>query len=504
MQGNQLIKLTNIKMEFKDQEVLDFEKLSVYQGDRIGLVGANGSGKTTLLKIIAQELVPNKGKVEVMCDVFYYKQFSEGIDPFSIHGKEVKELKIKDKVWDENFSGGEETRLRLAQMLSSDKSLILLDEPTTNLDFEGMNILKDKLNQIETFILVSHDRSLLNLLCTKIIEVSQSKLNFYDGNYDAYLQIRESNIERQWKEYEIYSSEKKRLQNVYKEKKQKAKSIEKQPHNMTSREARLKNFLASRPYDVKSKQVERSASNVLNRLETMEVKEKPREEPLIKMNFELTEPPKNPIIIQGENITYSYEENNTIFEDASFEIKNKSKVAIIGKNGAGKTTLLKLIKKELKSREGEVSSSDSYNHQGTIRIAPKARIGIFEQDLTTIDYNKTVIQNIMDVSVQKEDLARTILARLLLSARDMNKKCSDLSGGERVKLAFAMLFVSKVNVLILDEPTNYLDIPSIEALEKMLLEYEGTVIFVTHDETFINNIATDILLVEDKQILKKI
>lgn len=501
MHTKQLVNLLNIKMAFGEQSVLDFEKFTLYQGERIGLVGANGSGKSTLLKIIAGELTPNKGVVDIQCDIFYFKQFSEGIDPFSLKGKEIKELKVKDKVWQENRSGGEETRVRLAQMLSHDKPVALLDEPTSNLDVDSLKILKKKLAEIETFILVSHDRSLLNLLCTKIVEVEYGNLHLYEGNYDTYVKLKEAEVERQWKEYETYTAEKKRLQQVYNEKKQQAKSIEKRPKNMSAKEAKLTNFLAHRPYDLKAKRVEKTAANVLKRIENMEVKEKPKEDASIKMDFELTEPPRNAILMRGEDICFSYDSETVIFENASFEIENKRKIAIVGKNGAGKTTLLRLIKEAIVT-EKDVFSEEKLAYEGIIRIAPKASIGIFEQDLTTIQYDKTVLENVLDVSIQKQELARIILARLLLSARDMKKMPSDLSGGERVKLAFAMLFVSKVNVLILDEPTNYLDLPSIEALERMLSEYEGTVIFFTHDEEFIKNIATDILMIEDKKIIK--
>lgn len=137
-----------------------------------------------------------------------------------------------------------------------------------------------------------------------------------------------------------------------------------------------------------------------------------------------------------------------------------------------------------------------------VSVVPQARIGYVSQNLAEIDATKTVLQNALSVSIQKEDITRIILARLLLTGKDMTKKASDLSGGERMKLAFAMLFVSNVNVLILDEPTNYMDLPSIEALEKLLQEYEGTLLFVSHDMKFVDNVATQKLLISDKKIIE--
>ena len=174
-----------------------------------------------------------------------------------------------------------------------------------------------------------------------------------------------------------------------------------------------------------------------------------------------------------------------IFDDADFMIKNGSKVALVGDNGAGKTTLIELINK----REG-------------VYVVPGAKIGYARQNMSQIDMDKTVLENVRNVSIQSESIARIILARLLLTERDIQKKAGDLSGGERMKLSFAMLFVSDVNLLILDEPTNYLDIPSIEALERLLVEYEGTLVFVSHDRTFVENVATDKLIIKDGKIIK--
>ena len=165
------------------------------------------------------------------------------------------------------------------------------------------------------------------------------------------------------------------------------------------------------------------------------------------------------------------------------------RIAIVGDNGAGKTTLLHLIAQAARGEKNGIS------------VVPGAAIGFFEQNLGDLDPEKTVLENVMEVSVQKEEVARMILARLLLSERDMKKKVGVLSGGERIKLAFAKLFVGKINMLILDESTNYLDIPSVEALEEMFREYEGTLVFVSHDEAFIRAVATDVMEVRQGEVI---
>ncbi len=459
MQQKLYLQAEHITLRFGEQKILDFDRFVAYQGERIGLVGANGAGKTTLLRVLSGELEPDTGTVKTMCDTHFFRQFSEGVDPLELDGKEMKTLQVQNKVWQDMVSGGEDTRIRLAWMFSSGKQLVFLDEPTANLDNKGITLLRQKLLELDTMIIVSHDRALLNALCTRIVEIRDGRLTSYDGNYDAYPQLKKQAVQRQWTEYENYTSEKKRLEKVYIQKKQKAASMEKLPKGMSPREAGLRNFLSRHPKDAKARRMEASARNVRERLEHMEVKEKPRELPKIRPDFRLTDPPENAVVIRGEGISFSYENGREIFQDASFQIPNKSRVAIVGENGAGKTTLLNLIRQSLPLEKG------------SIYIVPKASIGLLDQNMATLDYEKTVLENAMAESVQTEKLTRTILARLLLSAEDIRKKAGVLSGGERIKLSFAKLFVGRANVLILDEPTNYLDIPSVEALEEMFSEY---------------------------------
>ncbi|MCR5824127.1 MAG: ABC-F type ribosomal protection protein [Lachnospiraceae bacterium] len=477
------IKAENVIHAYGEQTVLDFERFYLYEGEKVGLVGRNGAGKSTLLKILAGEIEATKGLVVKECEPFYFEQFGSDDSYRETDYAEAGRLGVGDRIWQENVSGGEETRIRLAQLFSSQRAVAFLDEPTSNLDLDGVELLKKRLKEIDTMVIISHDRSLLNEFCNRIVEISFGKLQSFNGNYDDYLVQKEEQVKTQQAEYEEYQAEKKRLKGIYLEKKAKAKSLEKKPKNLSSSEAKAIALGASRKPEDKARGMERSATNVLKRIEHMEVKEKPKEEPTVRPDFRLTNPPKNPIVIRGEHISFSYDQN-VIFDDADLIIKNGSKVALLGGNGAGKTTLLELIAK----REG-------------IYVVPGAKIGYARQNMSQIDMNLTVLENVKRVSIQSESLARIILARLLLSERDMNKKAADLSGGERMKLSFAMLFVSDVNLLILDEPTNYLDIPSVEALEKLLTEYEGTLLFTSHDKMFVDKIATDRLYVRDGKIV---
>ncbi len=524
-----LLQAREIKVIFGEQEVLDFEEFSVQEGEKIGLVGANGAGKTTLLRVLSGELSPQEGKVERFCEPFLFRQFSEdrwsreapgqtggagaenmperaggtGVEEMrwqnggaeawetdygEISGKMSKVLGIKEQLYQERVSGGEDTRIRLAEVFSSDRPLVFFDEPTTNLDRKGIAKLKELMRQIPTMILVSHDRALLNEVCTRIVEVADGELVSYEGNYDTYASLKQAALDRQWSEYENYTREKKRLEKVIVAKKEKARAIVRQPKNLSSSDRKDINFGGKRKVEDKARGMERAAANVEKRIAHMDVKEKPKEQAKIRPDFRLTNPPENRIVISGEHVNFSYGDGRMIYADASFSIRNGARVAVVGDNGAGKTTLLHLI---LQAYEGG---------REDIRVVPKASIGLFEQNFENLNPEKTVLENVMEVSVQKEEVARMILARLLLSARDMTKKVRVLSGGERIKLAFAKLFVDRVNLLILDEPTNYLDIPSVEALEEMFAEYEGTLLFVSHDEAFIRSVATEILVVEDGKI----
>lgn len=472
-----LLSANHIVRYFGEQKILEFEKLNVYEGDRIGIVGANGAGKTTLLNILSGELVPDEGTVTRAVPVNYFKQFrppAAQADP-----QKCRELGLSGKLSRERLSGGEMTRLGLAAM-NPDSLLTFADEPTANLDAEGVEHCCRILEQHPTLLLVSHDRAVLDRLCTRIIEVRDGQLHFYTGNFTAYHKQREEAFQRQEFEYQQYRSEKARLEKAARQRSLASQSVRKAPSRMGNSEARLHKRAAGE----KMEKLDSARKTILSRLEQLEVKEKPQEAALVRIDFSLTDPPANREIATGSQITFGYG-NNLIFENASFSLPKGSKTALIGPNGAGKTTLMELI------RSGASG----------IRLVPKAKIGYFRQSLDALDPDKTVLENAMETSVQSESTMRSILARLLIRREDVFKKAGVLSGGERVKLAFAKLFGSPANLLLLDEPTNFLDMPAIEALQKMVQDYEGTVLFVSHDRAFSDACATRILRIENRKLL---
>lgn len=472
-----LLSADHIVQYFGERKILEFEKLNVYEGDHIGIVGGNGVGKTTLLNILSGELIPDEGSVIREVPVSYFKQFRERAEQVDL--QKCRKLGLTGKLSREHLSGGEMTRLGLAAM-DQEALLTFADEPTADLDADGVELCCQMLEQCSTLLLISHDRAVLNRLCTRIIEVRDGHLSFYTGNFTAYHEQREQAFQRQEFEYQQYRCEKSRLEKAARQRSQASQSVRKAPSRMGNSEARLH----KREAGEKMEKLDNARKRILSRLEQLEVKEKPRETVQVRIDFSLTDPPANREIVTGSHITFGYGKC-LIFEEASFSLPKGSKTALVGPNGAGKTTLMELI----------------WSGAPGIRLVPKAKIGYFKQSLDTLDLSKTVLENVMEASVQSENTMRGILARLLFRREDVFKEAGVLSGGERVKLAFAKLFGSPANLLLLDEPTNFLDMPAIEALQQMVEDYEGTVLFVSHDRTFSDGCATRILRIEDRKLI---
>ncbi len=471
-----ILEAADIKKYYGDRLIIEIDELKVYSGDKIGIVGPNGSGKTTLMNILAKDIEPDRGFVKHYSHVAYIRQFSdEGI---RADQKLLKEFNLACKSHQRVFSGGEKTRIKIANAFSNESILLFADEPTANLDYKGVELLKQKLSKVDSLILISHDRYLLDSLCNKIIEIKDGKPRYYNGNYSFYKKQSEIEYESALQEYENYISEKASIEAAIKDRQERSKSMRKAPKRMGNSEARLHKREATE----KQKKIHNSINSMLTRLNKLEVKEKPKDLPKIKLDFSLTMmPPENRIVIAAENLSFSYG-TKKIFDRVCFNIPNGSKTALWGENGTGKSTLLNLIYQ---------------NSSSSIRIVPKAKIGYFYQAFDNLEYDKTVLENVMRDSVQTQSVVRTILARLLFKTDDVFKKVECLSGGERIKVSFAKLFVSDANILLLDEPTNYLDIQSIEALENVLKDYEGTVLFVSHDSEFVNSVADRILVFEN-------
>lgn len=473
-----LIECSNIKKYFGDRLILNVENLKIYSEDRIGIIGSNGVGKTTLINILSKKIEPDDGWVKLYGKYSYISQL-EGPENMSI-GNELASKFGVENTWNENMSGGEKARFKLADGLSYNSLLIFADEPTSNVDIDGIELMEEKFGDYKgALILISHDRSFLDKLCNKILEIEDGKIKIYSGNYSNYANQKAKEVERAEFEYEEYMKEKKRLQEVITDTKQNVKSIKKTPKRMGNSEARLHKMGGQKA----KANLERAVRNVEKRIDHLEVKEKPKKQEGIKLDITNSNKLHSKIIIQGQNITKVFDKK-IIFNNAKFDIYNSSKVALIGPNGCGKSTLIKMI----------------MNNDDSIKITKGAKIGYFSQDMSILRENLTIIENVMESSIYNETFARILLARLLIKKEDIYKKISVLSGGERVKVSFAKMLLQDINLLILDEPTNYMDINSLEVVEKVLRDYESTLLFVSHDRRFVDSVGDHIMTIENYKI----
>ncbi|MBS4537934.1 ABC-F type ribosomal protection protein [Clostridium sp. D2Q-11] len=468
----------NIKKYYGERKILDIKNIRIYEGDRIGVVGVNGSGKTTLMNILSMRDLPDEGDIDIKGKISYITQLG------TPENKEMDyKLKGEFKVDYDNrdtLSGGEKTRFKLAEGLSTNPNLLLLDEPTSNLDIDGINVLTEKLQEFQGAILIiSHDRNLLDNIVDKIIEVEDGEIKEYSGNYSDYKEHKEAMRVRQEFEYEKYVKEKGRLTQIIQERQGHAKTMKKTPTRMGNSEARL--------HRANTRQIQGKIHNTINAIETriekLDKKEKPKEIERVKIDMPSVTNLRNRLLIDGNKISKSFGDK-ILFKNSELKIFNGDKAALLGNNGTGKTTLINMI------LEGDEK----------LKICKNLKVGYFSQKLDILEGDKTILENVMKNSIQNETTARTLLSRLLFKREDIKKNIEVLSGGERVKVAFAKIFLSDINFIILDEPTNYLDIPSIEALEEVLLEYEGSLLLVTHDKTFIDRVANKIITIEDKKI----
>lgn len=473
-----LVECSKIKKYFGDRLILEVDDLKIYSGNCIGIVGANGAGKTTLINILSKRLEPDEGFVKLYKKAGYISQL-DSPDNKSLSSETASKFGVKTS-WDETMSGGEKTKFKVAAVLEEGNMIIFADEPTSNMDMESIGLMEESFEDYAgTLIVISHDRSFLDKLCNRILEIENGKIKMYNGNYtDYYRQKMEERTRAQF-EYEEYVKEKRRLEGVIHELRQKEQSIKGPPKRMGNSEARLHKMggqKAKLNYD-------KTIKNVRKRIEHLEVKERPKDEKKIRLDILESGKSYSKILIEGKNISKSFDDK-VIFENADFVIENGAKIALIGPNGCGKSTLVKMIME---------------NHDG-IKISQTAKIGYFSQNLNILKGNLSIIENVMEKSIYPEEFARLFLGRLLFRGESVYKKVNVLSGGELVKVSFAKIFLQDINMLILDEPTNYLDIASLEVIEEALKEYDRTLLFVSHDRHFIKSVANQIMTIENKKI----
>lgn len=482
-----LLRVRDLRVGFSDRDLFTISELDLYAGERVGLIGANGAGKSTLLAVLLGMMEPLSGFVERSGNWMLFEQFETAPDVAAMEPSDVA-------LWglgalygraSDSYSGGEKTRARLADLLARPGDLLLLDEPTANLDAEGIRQLTAALWTVPSAILISHDRSLLDEWTTRTWEIREGRLYDYPGNYSAYAAWREAEFARRLAAHEQYEAERARLEALAEEQRRRAMRTRRRPRGMSASEAKMRAFTSSsRSYEGRGKRLDSAARNTEKRLERLKAVERPPTPVRIRPDFTLTDPPRNPVVAESFGLSFAWPGEELLFRDASFQLRRGIHAALEGPNGSGKSTLLQLI---------------AGGHPD-IRSVPKARYGYFRQELDGIVAAETVLENVERVSVQRGNVNRGVLARMGFPQRRVELRAGLLSGGERVKLAFAMLFVSDANVLLIDEPTNFLDINSLEAVEELLCDFEGTLLLVSHERRLLDAVAQERWTIVDGRI----
>ena len=509
-----LIQLNNVTKNFVVNEIFSNVKMEINDKDRVAIVGRNGAGKSTLLKIISGELSFDSGErtisknttigylsqefivredlsiyeemitcfdeiisLEANLEKLSYELTPENIendpallDRFDRLQNEVlthKDYHYKSKiesvlygldftkdVFDKKistFSGGEKTRLSMAKLLLSEPDLLILDEPTNHLDMENVAWLENYLSSYNgAIVIVSHDRYFLDKVVNAVYNLEFGKLKKYVGNYSKFLKQYEEDYEKQLKEF---TSQQKDIK-------------------------RLEEFVQKNIARASTSKMAKSRQKVLDKMELIDNPKKDDKAANIEFNIK-EQSGRDVLMIENLKVGYDGKQVGNAY---NFSVYKGDRIAIVGRNGIGKSTLIKTIAKKQNALGGSV-------HYGS-----KVSLGYYDQKQAEFESSKTILNELWDeYPLMKEAEVRTVLGRFLFRGDSVLKIVRDLSGGEKARLQLAKLMLEKNNLLVLDEPTNHLDITSKQVLEDALENYEGTIVFVSHDRYFINKIANKVL-----------
>ena len=522
------IELNNIIKNYGLKNVLNGMNLTLKTGEKAVLIGCNGAGKSTVLKIIMKQENISAGTINIrknatigmLKQIYEYEKENPNVYNFlqrsfeqffelerklkkledemsyekddekmsellqkygnvqqkyiQMGGYDIQEkfnkicsgLQINEKMLNQNYndlSGGEKTIVNLGALLLKEPSILLLDEPTNHLDMEKLEWLERFLKEYKgTILMVSHDRYFLDKVATKTILLENGKEKIYFGNYSYFLKEDEK---RTLAEFENYKNQQKMIKKM----KESIKTLRK-----------FGELAKNEMFFKRAKSIEKKLAKI-EQLPQVDLEQK------TLLNFKLnidSRSGKDVVIINNLNKNF---ESKNIFENANLQIHYGEKIALIGKNGTGKSTLLKIIMNE------------DCEYTGEIKIGQSVNIGYIPQEINFEDDNQTILNFFEQFDNRNETEIRTSLAKYMFRGNDVFKKVSSLSGGEKVRLILAKLLKQNINFLILDEPTNHIDIETRELLEEAIKEYSGTVLFVSHDRYFINNLAERIVEVKEKR-----
>ena len=531
-----LAQLTNVSLSFPDKQVLEGVSLTLYPGDRISLVGENGAGKTSMFRLLKGSYQPDSGEVsfargvrigyleqdfsgvgedsertcmEAALEPFGYlielektierlafelggggdstsdllADLGEAQQTFEVSGgyefrprteSTLAGLGLPGPLWGRRvseLSAGQRVRLALARLLLEDHDLILFDEPTNHLDVPAREWLEGHLAGMDAaYVVASHDRRFLDAVSSKVAHLDRGKLTIYQGDYTAFRQQREQAEEEGWRNYEKSRKLAKKLQRQAQDYQTWSDASEKKKRGaadkgfVSHKAAKLmKRSLAAR------RRMEEAAENART--------EKPFEKNAVRIEFGSS---KGRSLGRADDLVVGYSGEEPLTMELSFEISAGDRLAVLGPNGCGKTALLRTVLGEVPPLDGEV------------RLASSAKVGYFDQDNRGVPSDLTALETVLGPG-RDETLARTVMGRMGVRSETVNKKAAKLSSGERAKVLLAAIILGDNNLLVLDEPTNYLDIETQDVLLEALEDFPGGIVFVSHDRYFVKRLATETL-----------
>jgi ATP-binding cassette subfamily F protein 3 len=525
-----LFKLDNINVSFEDKLIFKKLRFLFNKGDKIGIIGDNGVGKSTLFNIILNNidysgeltfenenlgyLSQDEGFVELklinsrkkeieklLLDEIiinntnkYNKLLEEYNDLFSNlssqrENKLIDKFNFNQKLYKQeeknNLSGGESTKLKLIKLFSQDYDYYLLDEPSNHLDITSKEILINELQSNESYIIISHDVDLLNNCCNKIAEIRNNTINIYSGNYDTYLEQKEKEKEDILKVQELHNKQRSKIIN----------EIEKIENRVKGAQNKTKKIIAKsngilrsddremyriykadmEKFDTIKNKIVKKRTNELNNLDTPQL----NNEDVIKIKYLNFSKPSQ-IVLKINNLNKKFSDFKLNIND--FILYSNEKVALQGNNGCGKSTLLKLIVNEIQPEKGNVE------------LGNKIQLGYLSQKNEILNLNNTILKEILDLKINlDESEIRKYLGKFLFRKNEVFKKIKNLSGGEKIRLGLLKLILQGSNFLILDEPSNHLDIKSKNVLAEALKEFPGPILVVSHDKYFLNKFVNKII-----------
>lgn len=513
------IGLNKVNKNFGFNKLLTDVSFEIKSNERVALIGSNGCGKTTTLKMINGEVEIDSGNIfirkgatigylsqipevssinETASDVYLkgiqdilnlekrINDFSSKMDSsdksinqlstmqeeFRIKGgyeitSKIEKIKHGFKLSEEllqtkynNLSGGEKTIINLASLVLANPDILLLDEPTNHLDIETLEWFEEYLNTYKgTIVIVSHDRYFLDRVINKIVCLENGKSEIYHGNYTYYLEESENRFIQQFQKYKNQQKEIKAIKEAIK---------------------RLKEWGAKADNPI----FFRRAASMEKRLERMEMIEKPKEKSELRLNLNIDKRSANHVLTIND-LDLSIE-NRELLTKSSMSVYHKERVCLMGKNGTGKTTLIKNILN---------------NTHENIKIGANVKIGYIPQEIRFDDESLTIYEHCRKFFIGNESELRSKLNRFYFNEDAISKKLNKISGGEKVRIKLLELILKNSNFLILDEPTNHIDVDTREILEESLLNFDGTILFISHDRYFINKISTKIVRIENKKLV---